>query len=267
MASGCKSCWIQRGDLEANRLSRYTRDEPQLIVGGGLAWENQVQEARSADACILERRLRRTRNIEQRWIVHIVDVDGQGAVDQSRRRIVHSRPFGLLVATGNTGVFDQDTHQNWSVDQVVVVGRWGIGDSIVDQGQRFTQTSVRDEFGIDDSEGLPRLVGVVDIPVGSGRPIRLGPIVGCKERAIPSDGLIFVDGCHIVDGDRCIVDRRDGDRHGCGPVAGHPWIGGQVDEGIGTEEVLFRCVDKGSIGRKRQVPMLWATDGLHSRLG
>ena len=169
--------------------------------------------------------MRRTRNIEQRWIVHIVDVDCQCAVDQSRRRIVHSRPFGLLVATCNAGVFDQDTHQNWSVDQIVVVGRWGIGDLIVDQRQRFTQTAVRDEFGIDDSEGLPRLVGVVDIPVGPGWPIRLGPIVGRKERSIPSDGLIFVDGHHIVDGNRCIVDRRDGDRHGCGPVAGHARIG------------------------------------------
>ena len=149
-------------------MSRYPCDQPQLIVGGGLAWENQVQESRCADACILERRLRRARDIEQWRIVHIVDVDRQGAVDQGRRHVVHSWTLGLLVATGNTGILDQDTDQYRSVDQVVVVGRWGVGDAVVDEGQRFTQTAVGDEFGIDDSERLPRLVGVVDIPIGPG---------------------------------------------------------------------------------------------------
>ena len=168
LASGGEAGWIQRRDLEANCLSRYPCDQPQLIVGGGLAWENQVQESRCADACILERRLRRARDIEQWRIVHIVDVDRQGAVDQGRRHIVHSWTLGLLVATGNTGILDQDTDQYRSVDQVVVVGRWGVGDAVVDEGQRFTQTAVRDEFGIDDSERLPRLVGIVDIPIGPG---------------------------------------------------------------------------------------------------
>ena len=60
-------------------------------------------------------------------------------------------------------------------------------------------------------------------------------------------GGVLDDGVGVGVGDRGLVDRRDGDRHGrrrcwCGGV-----VGG-VGEGVGADEVGVGGVDEGAVG-------------------
>ena len=71
---------------------------------------------------------------------------------------------------------------------------------------------------------------------------------GCT---IPRGNSVFQNGDSIVFRDRCIVDRSDVDSDRGWHIRCHAWVSDEVDERIGTEEVLFRhvlerpvCVDR-----------------------